>query len=290
MASKYDNMLTTRERTTGSMRLSIATKKPFSFTKALAFIGRFPPCADEVRVDDESVTAAVSIGGKARSFRLRDAGGDLEVEADDQAVAARAAEFVGAHDDVNELYAAAEEDPPFLAVVDELYGLHHVRFLGLEEIAVYCVMMQRTPLKLAAAFKRKFLDRFGLAVGGLRAMPEIDALAGLEVDDIADAIGHRAKAERIARIVAGVARIGERFLREAPYAEAKDALLGIPGCGPFSAGAILLRGLGRMDEVPGLGMFEREGRAIYGRAWDAEAIERRYGDQIGYWSYYVKAF
>jgi len=26
----------------------------------------------------------------------------------------------------------------------------------------------------------------------------------------------------------------------------------------------------------------------YGAAWNEEAIARRYGDQIGYWSFYVK--
>jgi DNA-3-methyladenine glycosylase II len=88
--------------------------------------------------------------------------------------------------------------------------------------------------------------------------------------------------------VRGVAALGEDFLRTAPYAQAREALLAIPGVGPFSAAAILLRGLGRTDELPGLAMFERDGRAIYGAAWDEEAIARRYGDQIGYWSFYVK--
>ena len=31
-----------------------------------------------------------------------------------------------------------------------LHGLHHVRFLTLEEIAVYSVMMQRQPIQRAA--------------------------------------------------------------------------------------------------------------------------------------------
>jgi DNA-3-methyladenine glycosylase II len=89
-------------------------------------------------------------------------------------------------------------------------------------------------------------------------------------------------------VIAGVADLGEAFLREAPYAEARDALLEIPGVGPFAAGAILLRGLGRMDELPSMEMFEREGRAIYKRAWAPKAIAQRYGEHIGYWSYYVK--
>ena len=55
-----------------------------------------------------------------------------------------------------------------------------------------------------------------------------------------------------------------------------------------AAAAILLRGLGRMQELPTLDWFADEARAIYGRAWNPAAIVRRYGEQVGYWTYYVK--
>ena len=86
----------------------------------------------------------------------------------------------------------------------------------------------------------------------------------------------------------GVAQIGENFLRTAPYGDAKAALLDVPGVGPFSATAILLRGLGRHDENPVLEMFAGEGRLVYGAAWNEAALARRYGDQIGYWTFYLK--
>ena len=281
------------------MQLAIATRQPFSFDQTLTFMRRFPPCQAETILGDDHATAAITVAGRAHAFTLRRRGTGLVVEVADglaepvaRELARRAAAFVGADDDLRALYAAAEDDAPFAPVVRELGGLHHVRFLGLEEIAVYCVMMQRAPLRMATRYKAKFLDRFGHRVeaGGrtLRAMPSLDELAVLEPADIAEAIGHRPKGERIAEVTRGVAAIGERFLREAPYAEARDALLAIPGVGPFSAGAILLRGLGRMEELPSLEMFERDGRAIYGRAWNPRAIERRYGDKIGYWSFYLK--
>jgi DNA-3-methyladenine glycosylase II len=199
---------------------------------------------------------------------------------------------IGADDDLGPFYAAAEGDRDLAPVIASLHGLHQVRFLGIEDIAVYCVMMQRTPLVRAVALKRKFLDRFGHTVQygdrTLRAMPEIHELAGLDAAEIAEAINNRPKGERIAGTVRGVAMLGEERLRTAPYAEARDALLAINGIGPFSAGAILLRGLGRMDELPSVEMFERDGRLIYGDRWDPAAIARRYGAQIGYWSFYMK--
>jgi DNA-3-methyladenine glycosylase II len=276
------------------MKLTVVTRQPFSFDQTLTFIKRFPPCQAETVVTDDSVTAAVSIGGRAWPFTLRGSR-NLTLEAPDGAprsIARRAADFIGANDDLAALYRAAESDPPFRALVRSLYGLHQVRFLGLEEIAVYCVMMQRAPIAMASRLKRKFLDRFGrpVTVGHrtIRAMPELDELAKLDAKDIAAAIGHRSKGERIATVARGVAAIGEDFLRTARYAEARDALLAISGVGPFSATAILLRGLGRVDELPSLSMFANEGRAVYGRAWNETAIAHRYGDQIGYWSFYLK--
>jgi len=280
------------------MTSQLAIARPFSFEHSLQFIRRFPPCADEVIVEPDRVTAAISIDGRAYTFTVRGAGDAVVVDVDDRAVAAtlvrRAGAFLGIADDLGPFYAAAAGDPAMAEAVRALYGLHQVRFLGLEEIAVYCVMMQRTPLAQAARLKRRFLDRFGhpVTIGErtLRAMPSVDELAMLEVAAIAEAIGHRAKAERIAAVVRGVAALGGSFLRTAPYAVAKDALLALPGIGPFSAAAILLRGLGRVDELPALEMFERDGRRVYGAAWDPELIARRYGDQIGYWSFYLKTW
>src|ERR1051325_11460704 len=281
------------------MRPSLAGKQPYSFAQTVAFLRRFPPCQGDYLITDDAITAAVSVRGIARAFTLR-AGNQLtidvprHIDAETQrALIARASDFIGANDDLTALYAAAEDDPPFQRIVTQLHGLHHVRFLTLEEIAVYCVLMQHTPIKLASLYKRRFLDAFGIPidVGGtvLRAMPEIDQLVELDAAAIAGAIGHARKAEIITGVVRGVAAIGEPFLRTAPYAAARDALLDVPGIGPFSAAAILLRGLGRMDELPPMRNLEADARALYGRAYDPDAIARRYGREIGYWSFYLKA-
>ncbi|HUS26984.1 MAG TPA: hypothetical protein VMZ53_00690 [Kofleriaceae bacterium] len=273
------------------MQLAIPTMKPFSFAQTLAFLERFPPCRGEYLVEDGRLTAAVSVGGHARAFTLFERAGHLYIDTDDVATVPHASHFIGAADNVAAFYEAARADKPIATLVELLHGLHHVRFLTLAEIAVYSVMMQRAPITIAAALKRKFLAAFGkpIDVRGhtLRAMPDLDELATLPVDAIADAIRHRGKAERIVEVVAGVRAIGEATLREAPYGEARDALLAIRGVGPFSAAAILLRGLGRMDELPWLPAFSELARKHYGRAVDHATISRRYGSHIGYWSFYL---
>ena len=277
------------------MQLAIPTTQPFSFAQTLAFLRRFPPCQRQYVIGDDSLTAAMTVQGRAVAFTLRDG---LTVElADDvpavtrDAVVAQATAFVGARDDLAAFYAVAAGDAPFARLVQLLHGLHHVRFLTLAEIAVYSVLMQRAPIVVAAALHHRFLQAFGkpVAFGGrtLHAMPELDELSELSVARIAKAIGHRGKAERIADVVVGVRTIGEATLREAPYAQARDALLAIRGVGPFSAAAIMLRGLGRMDELPWLPQFASVARTLYGRPVEHRAIEKRYGRLIGYWSFYV---
>jgi DNA-3-methyladenine glycosylase II len=277
------------------MELAIPTAQPFAFEQTLAFVRRFPACRDQTVLTEDRLTAAVCIEGRPHAFTLRE-GLRCEVSRDltpatRTAIIARAAAFVGAEDDIGALYAAAKGDAAFSRLVALLHGLHHVRFLTLQDIAVYSVFMQRAPVTVAAALNRKFLAAFGKPVDvdgrTLRAMPELGELCDLSVDDIAAAIKHRPKAERVVDVVRGVAAIGEHHLRHAAYADARDALLEIRGVGPFSAAAILLRGLGRMDELPWMPQFEEPARALYGTSFDHAAIARRYGRQIGYWSFYV---
>ncbi len=279
------------------MRTELTVRAPYSFDQTLAFLRRFPPCQGEYLLDEDSLTAAVTVGDRAVPLTIRRTGARLEAETgraeDLPAVLAHARHWIGADDDVAALYRAARGDGPFSALIERMHGLHHVRFLTLAEISVYCVMMQRAPITMASRMKRAFLAAFGvpLEVDGktLRAMPSLEALCDLDGAAIGKAIGHTLKGPMIARVVKGVAAIGETALREAPYVEARDALLAIPGIGPFSAAAILLRGLGRMDQVPSIGMFGEEAAVVYGGAVDEAAIARRYGTMIGYWSFYVKA-
>jgi DNA-3-methyladenine glycosylase II len=273
--------------------MHIPTRQPFHLAQSIAFLRRFPPCAGDYVLTDDSITAAICVGDEPVLFTLSERGGELHVDTPSPMagarmaiVARRAADFVGASDDIAAFYAAAAGDAALAPLIAMLHGLHHVRFLTLGEIAAYSVMMQRNPIARAAAMKRAFLARFGLPIGGLRALPELDALARLDGDAIGAAIRHPAKGAAIATVLRGVAALGEDFLRTAPYATAREALLEIPGIGPVSAGAILLRGLGRMDALPWMDNFRRPAARLYGQL-DEVAIERRYGASIGYWSYYV---
>jgi DNA-3-methyladenine glycosylase II len=286
------------------MKLSLPVRAPFDFAQSLTFLRRFEACRDDYLIDDRSVTAAISIDARAVPFTIEGANDNVSVTIDRglgvtaagrATIARTAAHVLGADDDLSGFYTAAAGDHPACrAIVQSLHGLHPVRFLTLGEIAVYSVLMQRAPIRQAARAKRRFLERFGRPVtsGGrvIHALPTIDELTALDAADYKDAIRHPRKAVVLPGVVRGVAALGEDFLRTAPSADARDALTAIPGIGPFSAAAILLRGLGRMDDVPLDGpSFARPAREVYGPAWDAAATRARYGANLGYWSYYLKA-
>lgn len=276
--------------------LHLVTRAPFSFARTLDFIRIFPPCQEECAIGTDSLTVAFAEGGRAVPVTVRSTPSGLSLEVPDgvdvKRIADRVALWLGTDHDLAPFYAIAKTDGPMRWLIDELHGLHHVAFQSLEEIAVYCVMMQRSPISMAAAMKRRFLDAFGwkVCVGDreLRAIPTFDTLVQLDGDAIGVAIHHKLKGPMIAKVIKGVAALGEDFLRTAPYAQARDALLAIPGIGPFSAAAILLRGLGRMDELAGH-VGEPEGKQVYGAAFDIDDINRRYGKHVGYWAYYLKS-
>lgn len=276
--------------------LTLTTTRPFSFPRALEFMGRFPACRDACLLAPDHVTTAVAVGDRAHAFTLRERGGNVVLEtsaprATHAPLQRHAEHLLGARDDLAPFYAAADGDAPIAKLIDQLHGLHHVRFPTLADAVVYAILMQRAPMNVAAALRRKFLAGLGLtathAGETLHAMPALGALATLSAGDITAAIGHRPKSERIASVVREVHAIGEDFLRTARYEVAQAALLEIDGVGPFAATAILLRGLGRMDSLPWMPQFARAAQAVYGRTVTEAAITRRYGRHIGYWSFYV---
>ena len=283
------------------MEQLVAVRTPFVLAQSLAFMRRFTPCQGDHLLDDDRVTTAVALGARAVAVRIAEGPGATvalthpDVDADDAArIAHRARQLLSLDDELDGFYRAAASDAaPFAAIVDALHGLHQVRFSSLPDIAVYAVLMQRRPITQAGRMRQQVLAALGLPVEvdghTLRAWPSFGALVGLDVAAWQAAGVDAHKAAQLPPVVRGVAALGEPFLATAPYADARDALCAIPGIGPFSAAAILLRGLGRMDDVP-LAMkgFAEPARDVYGAAWDPRATVRRYGPALGYWSFYLK--
>jgi DNA-3-methyladenine glycosylase II len=246
---------------------------------------------------EDTLTKAIAIDGQAVVFRVTptDGGVDFELTSDRPIADGLRAKvldkidgYLSLSDDLTEFYAQAAGDiPDYARLVRALRGLHQVRFLTIAEIGVWAVLTQRTPRTVAIARKRLITERFGRAIShdGLefRAFPELTDLRDLTVADWNAIVRNERKAGYLANLVAGLLDIGEDYLRTAGYAQATRALRAINGVGEFTAAAILLRGLGRMDHVPlEMPNFADATAQIYGSGYDNRKLRARYGHNLGY--------
>jgi DNA-3-methyladenine glycosylase II len=167
-------------------------------------------------------------------------------------------------------------------------GLHQVRFASLAEGTVYFTLTQRSTQWYAAARKRRLAAEVGprLVVGGVEyvAFPDFTALSTVDFSRYA---GNAARGARVAEVVAGVAALDKEWLRTAPYAEARDALLHVRGIGTFTAHALLLRVLGRPDDTPlEMAQFTGVAEAVYGADPPTpQELREWYSPYVGWWAY-----
>lgn len=72
--------------------------------------------------------------------------------------------FLPLQDDLGPLYDAAEGDDVFQAVVEDLYGFHHVQFPTPFECACWPVPFQRTEINMAKTQKDSLVEVAGREV------------------------------------------------------------------------------------------------------------------------------
>ncbi|MFD9893575.1 DNA-3-methyladenine glycosylase family protein [Amycolatopsis sp. NPDC059027] len=276
--------------------------QPFDLRTSIRFLEGFGACKGDQVMTADSLTKAIAVDGHAVVFQVTPSrhGVDYVLHSDrplsrgthDQ-VCDKIDGYLSLSDDLREFYAlAAEDHPGFARLVKNLWGLHQVRFLTVAEIGVWAVLSQRTPKNVSVALKRRITGLFGrkLTVDGVeyQAFPELADLQHLTAADWAGIVKNGRKAEYLACLVDGLLDLHEDYLAEAPYDEATEALRRIKGIGEFSAAAILLRGLGRMDFVPlEMPNFAKATAAIYGEGYDNQRLRDRYGRHLGYWAYYL---
>src|SRR5262249_17311909 len=150
-----------------------------------------------------------------------------------------------------------------------LRGMHHVKFASLAEIAVWSILVQRTPMAVARAVKDRLVARFGSCVEkdgiAYQAFPDLPTLATLDAASLRDVVRHAAKADAIAAVTRALHERGQRWLETAPYEDVDRWLQALPRIGEWSSAFILFRGLGRMERMT------QRGGPLY------EAARRAYG-------------
>ncbi|WP_394835413.1 hypothetical protein LVJ94_00615 [Pendulispora rubella] len=290
----------------------LLVQAPADFAHMLSFMRGFAPLAGagEQCLGRSSVAAARMVDGRPVVFELSATDdperlayrlhSEIALSFDARVRLLRRVRFqFGLDDDLAAFYGLADRDRSFSRVVTQLYGMHHVKFPSVFEIACWAVLMQREPMARARQTKRALMERFGasLEVEGYVhwAFPEARTIAEASPSALADVVRHSRKAAAIFTLARAFAEMPEEFLRTVPYAEAEAWLRALPMIGDFSATFILFRGLGRMQRFAAAQnehLVEAARRVYHAPTLsdaDVSRMGERYGEWRGYWALYLRA-
>ncbi len=295
---------------------------PFDFEKSLDFIGAFSPIAGEQTLAPRSLTKTIALNGAAIVFQVT-ARDTIEKPAleytlysarklsavDQETIVQRIRFFLSLDDDLKAFYAIGNGDEKFALVIERLYGLHQVKFLTPFENAVWAILTQRQPMRVAHKVKIALIEKFGARLNvkssanadrtEFRAFPEAAQLFPVSAMDLNEIVRNERKTDYLRAVIEAYFAVNENFLYHAPTTEVREWLLNIKGIGAWSADFILLRGLGRMEAMrmteynlrgdpfgEAIAKVYGEGKKVSGA--EREQLAKRYGEWQGYWAYYLR--
>ena len=289
--------------------LDLPVCAPFKFAESLSFLRGFPATRDEQLVTPDSFTKAWHIAGQVVVARISTADPDQSTDRlrcelvtskplDDAArsqVLDRIGFFLGADDDLDAFRATAADDPGFAPVAQRFEGYHQVKFPTPLENICWAILSQRQPMATAKEAKRTLTALFGnhLDAWGetYSAFPSLEQLSTLTVPEFQEAVGNTRKGSYLHGSVAGLQSVDEEFLRTGATEDVREFLLSLPGIGPWSAGFVLIRGLGHMNVLPEDKEIFAAASKAYGcpvGAAELPGLAERYAPLQGYWAHYLR--
>lgn len=171
-----------------------------------------------------------------------------------------------------------------------LRGMRPPRFANLFEAAANVVPFQQVSLDAGVAIVGRLVERFGTSMehGGrlFHAFPTAQVIAKTRPAILRECGLSRRKAETLRQLAGAVESgiVNEEKLSRMDSREAMRSLVGLKGIGPWSAGLILLRGLGRLDVFPAgdVGARGLSGLLRLESGPSLDRIVERSGDSRGY--------
>ena len=284
---------------------------PFDFAQTLEALKTFSPLQDECHISDQTLSITINVGEQAIVVRMESQG---TIETPDLAYTLystqplqndsmrnaldRISFWLSLDDDLTSMYAIAQDDTRFAPLVHELYGYHQVKFVTPFQSACWAALAQRNLRSTTIRMKHALLETYGrsLEVEGItyRAFPDTVQLEDITESELLLVLKNARKAEYIQGVIRAFNQFDEQWARTASYEEVADWLHNIRGFGAWSVSFILLRGLGRYDEIPfnEKGTMEAASR-LYGNGIDLTRREvarfgAPYGDAQGYWAHYLR--
>jgi DNA-3-methyladenine glycosylase II len=172
-----------------------------------------------------------------------------------------------------------------------LRGMRPPRFAGLFEAFANVVPFQQLSLDAGVAIVGRLVERFGEHVEhrGRRfhAFPTAGAFAEARLEALRRCGLSSRKAEALRTLARAIesGELTEERLSGMSTNDALRTLTELPGIGPWSAGVVLLRGLGRLDVFPPGDVGAQRGLRAVMHLGPRESLGRivgRFGDQRGY--------
>ena len=172
-----------------------------------------------------------------------------------------------------------------------LSGMRPPRFADLFETFATVVPIQQVSLDAGVAIVGRLVERFGESlqhdVRRFHAFPAAQVVAEARSVELRECGMSLRKAETLRHLASAIesGKLTEALLSRMSSKEAIRYLTELPGIGPWSAGLVLLRGLGRLDVFPpgdvGLARgLSRLMRLDPGPSFDR--VAQRFGDRRGY--------
>ena len=167
--------------------------------------------------------------------------------------------------DLKPFYQAAEKEPRLREVIADLKGLKPVRPPDIFHMLVIALSEQQVSMTAALAIRERIISSFGTAIGRLTAFPRPETLSAADIRQLRSCGLSLRKAEslrELARLFAS-GEIDPEAWKEMEDRELVELLTSLPGVGQWTAEYVLLRGLGRLDVVPGSDLGVRRAVGAY---------------------------
>jgi DNA-3-methyladenine glycosylase II len=110
-------------------------------------------------------------------------------------------------------------------------------------------------------------------------------------------VQNKRKAECLSFVAEAFSKVDEHWLRTAPYDMVHDWLMDIKGIGDWSANFVMIRGLGRMEELSNIEpQLALDVARVYAgkdkpvKNEEVRKIAEKYGKWKGYWTYYLRIY
>jgi DNA-3-methyladenine glycosylase II len=160
--------------------------------------------------------------------------------------------------DLTAFYTQMQKDPLLFPLILKFKGLKPPRFPTLFETLINAIAFQQLSLEAGFSLLNKFVERYGAPLededGHLHyAFPEPRHIMNCTGSDLRAAGFSRRKCETIVLIAAAIENQNEAMngLDELSNAEVIQKLSRLKGIGRWTAEYVLLRGLGRIEIIPG---------------------------------------